>query len=411
MKNRNLLIYIFISVLALTSCGEDRTNEYLEQTKENQWIYTTMQEVYLWKEDIKDPEYSQFFTPNSKFFSTLLNKNDKASFFTDINPTYDYGMNFVLMRDPIAEKPSRVYALVLSVEHGSPAEKAGITRGKWISAINKKQLSTSSEKTLKQGNEAKLATAYIEFDNEAGSYFWVASDTIEISPSAPYDACGICIDSIYAIRDNNVGYILCNSFDGEDFIDKTNAVIEKFIAQNVTNVIIDLRYNGGGNIDNATAFASMLVPAELAGTPFCTLKDNNGNTENAYNYKEQQYSIGDKKIYFIIGEKTKGTAELVVSSVNASRDMYDAYTIGATTAGVNIMTEEFKSPYGFAINPATSVAYSSNGEILPAEGIKPDYMFDELEQKKNGIYLLGDKQEFLLYNTFYIIEYGTPATY
>ena len=408
MKSNTLFTILSISLITLLSCGEDRTHEYLEQTKENQWIYTTMQNVYLWKNDIKELKHSQYFTPSSKFFSSLLNKNDKASFFTE-GTTSNYGMEFSLMRDPIAEKPSQVYALVLYVEPNSPADIAGIKRGMWISAINNKKLTTSSEKALQQGDVAKLAMEYIEFDNEANKYFWVSNDTIEISPAAPYETSGICIDNIYTERDKNIGYILCNNFNDEDFIEKANTIIERFLTQNVTNIIIDLRYNTGGNIGNVTSFASMLVPSNLTGTPFCTLKDNNENILATYNYTEQQFNIGDRKIYFIIGKKTKGTAELLVSSVNASRGMYDVYIIGEASAGVNIITEEIVSPYGFTINPATAFAYSANGDKLSEEGMKTDFPFDELEQK-NNIYPLGDKQEYLLYNTFYIIEYGTSAT-
>ena len=89
--------------------------------------------------------------------------------------------------------------------------------------------------------------------------------------------------------------------------------------------------------------------------------------------------------------------------------IYDVYIIGEASAGVNIITEEIVSPYGFTINPATAFAYSANGDKLSEEGVKTDFLFDELEQK-NNIYPLGDKQEYLLYNTFYIIEYGISAT-
>ena len=408
MKKDNIIILVLISILAFASCGEDRTHEYLEKTADNQWIYNTMKDVYLWKNDIKEPERSQYFTQASKFFSSLLNKNDKASFFTDTIALHDYGMSYSLMRDPIAEKPSQVYALVLFVEPNSPAGIAGIERGTWISAANNKQLTTSSQKTLLQGNAIKLATEYIDYDDELEKYFWEQSDTIEISASTSYEICDIPFDSIYTVRDKKVGYMLCNNFDGENFTDKTNRIIEKFITENVTDVVIDLRYNTGGKISNATSLASMLVPTESIGTPFCFLKDNAGNTSKTYNYSEQTFSVGDKKIYFIIGDLTQGAAELLVNSVNTSRSMYDVLVIGKKSAGINIIVEEFKSPSGFSINPATAIAYTSKGEILSAEGIKPDYPVDELEQKSK-IYPLGSEQEYLLYNTFYIIENGiTP---
>ena len=368
-----------------------------------------MKDVYLWKEDIKTPERSQFFSTYSKFFSSLLNKNDKASFFTDELSTDNYGMSVALMRDPIAETPSKVYALVLYVEQGSVAHKAGIRRGTWISAVNNKELTISSESTLLQGDAAKFKTEYIEFDNEENKHFWVQSDTIEVEASAPHTVNNICLDSIYNVRSNKIGYLICNTFNGDDFTDKAHSAIEKFITNGVTNVIIDLRYNTGGNIANAARLASMLVPSEYAKTPFCILKDREEEIDTVYNFSEQPYNIGDKKVYFIIGEETAGTAELLVNSVNASRDMYDVLIIGATSAGINIMTESISSPYGFSISPAIAIAYCSNGYIQPVEGITPDYPVDELENKTN-IYPLGEEQEYLLYNTFYIITNGTAPT-
>ena len=410
MRKRNIFILCAISILTFFSCGEDRTHEYYELTKENQWIYNTMKDVYLWKEDIKTPERSYFFNTYSKFFSSLLNKNDKASFFTDELSTDNYGMSVALMRDPIAETPSKVYALVLYVEQGSVAHKAGIRRGTWISAVNNKELTISSESTLLQGDAAKLKTEYIEFNNEENKHFWVQSDTIEVEASAPHTVNNICLDSIYNVRSNKIGYILCDTFNGDDFRDKAHSAIEKFITKGVTNVIIDLRYNTGGNITNAASLASMLVPSDCLGTPFCILKDREEEIDTVYNFSEQPYNIGDKKVYFIIGEETAGTAELLVNSVNASRDMYDVLIIGATSAGINIMTESISSPYGFSISPAIAIAYCSNGDIQPAEGITPDYSIDELENKTN-IYPLGEEQEYLLYNTFYIIANGTaPAS-
>ena len=406
MKNRNIFILILLSFFAIISCGEDRTYEYLKKTEETQWIYNTMKDVYLWKDEIKEPERSKFFNTPNKFFSSLLNKNDKVSFFTEAQTTSSYGMSISLMRDPIAEKPSQIYALVLFVEPGSPADVAGIKRGMWISAANGKKLTTSSQSILTQGDATNFTTEYIEFNNEENRYFWVEDNTIEIGASAHYNPCDICIGNIYTLRDKKVGYILCNNFDGENFIEKANNTIENFLTENVTDVIIDLRYNTGGKIDNAVSFASMLVPAELTGEPFCTLRDNNSVAMSTYNYSKQTFNIGDKKIYFIIGENTKGTAELLVNSVNLSRSMYEVFVIGKNSAGANLIAEEIKSPYDFCISPATAVAYTSNEEMLPAEGIKPDYQLNELEQK-NNIHPLGDEQEYLLYNTFYLIENGT----
>ena len=405
MKNKNTIVIYLLSLFALLSCGEDRTQEFFEQTKENQWIYTTMKESYLWKEQIKPQERSKFFVPESKFFSSLLYKDDKASFFAELVYAGDYGMSVALMRDPIAVQPSKVYALVLFVEPDSPAGVAGVKRGMWISAINGKALSTSSSAQLQSGEEAEFTVEYIEYDDK----LWVEIGTIKVGASASYDVLDIYADNIYSERGKNIGYILCNSFSNDDFKNRVNEIAEKFIAQNVTDVVVDLRYNSGGSIDNAAYLASALVSSELAGTPFCTLKKSESELYSTQNYISTQYNLCDKKIYFITGEKTKGVAELLVTSVNASRGAYDVMVVGGKSVGSNVMVERMESPYGFSINPAVAYAYSSDGNLVSNKGIMPDYEIDELANKERNIYELGNQQEELLYNTIYIITNGTAA--
>ena len=164
MKTSRLykLSLILTALISFVSCGEDRTYEYLEKTAENQWIFSTMSEEYLWADEIKTPERSGFFSTPSKFFASLLVKSDKASFFSDSTATTSYGMQFALMRDPLGEKMSRYYALVLNVEPGSPADAAGIVRGTWIATVNNKALTSSAAAQLTSGNAISMGTQAIE---------------------------------------------------------------------------------------------------------------------------------------------------------------------------------------------------------------------------------------------------------
>lgn len=404
---RALYIFSFIAFIATTfiSCGEDRTYEYLEMTKENQWTYSKMKEVYLWADSIKTPSRSEFFAATSKFFTTIKFRGDNASYFTDTVSLGTYGMKFALMRDPMGMRPSKVYALVLYVEKGSPAEAAGLERGKWITAVNGRSLSMSSASQLQQGGEVSVATEYLEYDDERERYFWIEGDTLKLPQSADIDACNICLDTVYTVRDQKIGYLLANSFSGDDFTAKAENALARFVAEDVSSVIIDLRYNSGGSLSNALAVANRFVPSTADATPFCTLKGNGGEVDTVYNYKAVQDNLSDKKLYFIIGANTKGTAEVLVNSLNVSRGANEVYIIGEKSAGANVMVEKIESPYGFAINPATAYVYSSDGNELPATGIQPDYEVNELGQVAH-IYSLGSEQEYVLYNTLYLITNG-----
>ena len=404
MKTSRLykLSLILTALISFVSCGEDRTYEYLEKTAENQWIFSTMSEEYLWADEIKAPERSGFFSTPSKFFASLLVKSDKASFFSDSTATTSYGMQFALMRDPLGEKMSRYYALVLNVEPGSPADAAGIVRGTWIATVNNKALTSSAAAQLTSGNAISIGTQAIEYDDEKEKYVWTAGETLQLQPSATIATKAIPFHAVYDVRSSKVGYIICNTLDGTTLTEEFQEIILDFLSQDVADVILDVRYCTGGTLENAANIASAFVPTSLAGTPFASLT---GKDEKILAYPASPVNISDKKLYIITGNATKGAVETLIASVNASRGMYDVLTIGATTAGTNVMTREFQSQFAFSINPAVALISASNGIELSAAGIAPDYPLDELEEIQH-IYPLGNEREYILRNVQYLIVNG-----
>ncbi|MBR4065278.1 MAG: hypothetical protein IKJ97_00835 [Bacteroidaceae bacterium] len=399
--------YMFMSMLLalplLLSCGEDRTHEYLEMTEENQWTYSTMKDVYLWAGEMNAPDRKSFFGTTSKFFSSLLVKKDKVSFFTDSVSEGSYGFKFSLVRDPLGEVMSRYYALVLYVEPGSPAHSAGIRRGTWISGIDGKNLNSSSGKQLQSGAAAMVATSIIDYDDENEKYFWVQGDTLSMQHSVALENRAIFMDTLLDMRSGKTGYLVCRNMNGTSFADDVQKTMLGFAAADVADIIIDLRYCSEGTIENAATLASILVPQTLNGNLFATLKGKGDDV--IYNYAEQPINLSDKRLFFIIGNETKGIAELLVESVNASRGMHDVIIVGTKSAGANVLTRNYMSPFGFSINPAVAVIQASDGEDLQAEGIAPDYPLNELEEGKY-VYPLGNRQEYILRNLEYFIING-----
>lgn len=402
-KSTYLSLLIALVAAMFSSCGEDRTYEFLEKTEENQWIYSQMLEEYLWSDRIKEPERSTFFTTPSKFFSSILYSADKASFFTDTISAGNYGMTFAVMRDPIGERPSKVYALVLMVEPGSPADIAGVERGDWISSVGGVSLTTTKYSMLQSGAATRLVTEYIDYDEEKEWYFWCPGDTLQIGASVDYTPRAVYLDSIYTVREKDIAYLVLNNFNGEDFAQRTTDALLRFAAADVDEIVIDLRYCTGGSIDNAALLASAFVAPELYGTPFCNLLDADGEVDTTYCYAQQQTALHKKRLFIITGEGTVGTAELFTVALNNSRSMHDLLIFGAKTSGVNTMTRCIESPYGFAINPATNYVAPVGDTLL--EALVPDLPVDELQQIAT-IYPLGSEQEYVLYNVFYYSAIG-----
>ena len=405
MKKVTYLSLVVMLVVAMfTSCGEDRTHEYYDLTAENQWIYSRMQEVYLWRDKMTEPSRTTFFSTPSKFFSSIIYSGDKVSFFTDTVSLGSYGMTLAVMRDPIGERPSKTYALVLMVDHGSPADIAGVERGTWISSVGGAAFTTSKYSVLEYGGNTNLVTEYIEWDDDKQQYYWCADDTLQIEASKEYARRAVILDSIYTVRSNKIGYLALSNFNGDDFIDATQEALMRFVADDVDNVIIDLRYCTGGSIANAAALASSLVEPELYGTVFCNLVDVYGETDTTYCYSAQQSLLCDKRTFIVTGTRTSGTAELFTAALNKSRPMHELVVFGEKSAAVNTTTLRIESPYGFAINPATNYIQMSGGEQLA--GITADLPVNELEQIEN-IHPLGSEQEYMLYNIMYYITNGS----
>ena len=357
-----------------------------------------MQEVYLWRDAMKEPTRTTFFSKPSKFFSTLLYSGDKTSFFTDTVSAGSYGMTLAVMRDPIGERPSKVYALVLMVEPGSPADVAGIERGTWMSSVDGATFTTTKYTVLQSGVGGDFATEYIEYDDEEQKYYWVPGDTLHVGPSVDYAARAVYLDTIYTVRSKNVGYLVLNNFSGEDFVQQTQDALLRFVANNVDDVIVDLRYCTGGSVANAASLASMFVEPALYGTPFGSLVDADAGPDTTYCYTRQQTTVCDKKLYIVTGARTAGVAELFATAVDKSRSMYDVITFGARSAGVNIVAECIQSPFGFAINLAMYYLTLADGALLAA--VNPNFALDELQQVAR-IYPLGSEQEYMLYSLLY----------
>ena len=129
MKRGIKTFIIAVATAAMCSCGEDRSQEFYELTKENQWTYNAMKEAYLWADSIKPISQRTYFNTPAKFFASLLYKSDGTSFFDDLSNATTYGFSFSLMRDPLGIAPAKVYALVEYVEPSSVAATAGLQRG------------------------------------------------------------------------------------------------------------------------------------------------------------------------------------------------------------------------------------------------------------------------------------------
>ena len=81
MKRNIYLTGLLLTVASLlSSCGEDRTHEYIEKTEEDQWIANQMKDVYLYYQEIPELKSELYFAPVEEFFPMQLASHDRYSY-------------------------------------------------------------------------------------------------------------------------------------------------------------------------------------------------------------------------------------------------------------------------------------------------------------------------------------------
>jgi C-terminal processing protease CtpA/Prc len=131
--------------------------------------------------------------------------------------------------------------------------------------------------------------------------------------------------------DLKIGYMVF-----QDFIqtanDELDEVFNSFLAANVDEVIIDLRYNGGGFVDVAEHMAGWLIGKDFGGETFLYYQHNNKLTalDKVYSVPVKSDGLSLDRIFFIGTSNTASASELLITGV---KPFVGSILAGSTTHG------------------------------------------------------------------------------
>lgn len=201
------------------------------------------------------------------------------------------------------------------VERESAAGRAGIQRGWRITAINGNTKIDTSASSIQMIINAV-------FNSSSGSFQFRKPDgssvTLNLSGVA-YNEHPVFADRVYALANNRkLGYMVFNSFMGDttDIYNDFSRVFNSFSSQGVNEVVIDLRYNGGGYVTVAEKLANYLAPAAANGQTMMVQTYNEKYSK--YNETVRFRKIGSlnlNRIVFIVSNGTASASELVINSL------------------------------------------------------------------------------------------------
>ncbi|WP_165155866.1 S41 family peptidase [Parabacteroides sp. ZJ-118] len=428
--NHTCYTIALLSLLACSACEKEEVVIPETDNAVNQWIEQTMRANYLWYSECPDQSALDFGLDPEAFFKSLLSDKDgkalpeghhyfsrleKASATKSIRDASDsYGFDFAISS---LTEGGRTYnlALVLYVLEDSPAEEAGLRRGDWILGVNGSWGTIQDYDRLRSGGRVSLQLGAV-VENGKGL---APTRVVTLEASRAVEDTPFLKDSVYTYGDRRIGYLMYNRFaagpDEYDYSDtrynlRLRQLFERFKSRGVNELVLDLRYNGGGLVNCAQLLASLLARESALGEPLCILAYNDKNSrknETLPLLKTTEVLAGNldlRRLFVLTGSTTASASELII---NALRPYLEVRVIGKQTLGktVGMTIYDESERYGWILSPVTFRIYNKNREADYEEGFPPDVAIDEFRW---DLVPFGDLGDPLLGQALYEITGRSP---
>ena len=334
--------------LLLASCGggggdSNSGSATCDLASQKDWLRSYMQDGYYWSGVSPNPDPAAFDTVQ-KYFDALLYAGDPVvpkdrwSYIQD-SATYNqfFGAGKTLGYGVFVNGLELKLPLKLRyTEPQSPAAAAGLKRGDTIVSVNGR----SAAELIAANDFALLTpakagdTLTLDIIGDAGAR------TVQLT-AVTYDLTPVSAVRVLDVPGRGkAGYLLLKDFVTQAETPLANAFAQ-FRAAGASELILDLRYNGGGRVSTANVLASLVAGASFDGKVFTQLKYNakHSGSDNAFRLVAGP-APAFSRVVVITGQRTCSASELIV---NGLKPYVDVVTVGDTSCG---------KPFGF--NPVES---------------------------------------------------------
>ena len=298
------------------------------------------------EEKLKEGAIAGYIKGLDDEYTEYISKEDMADYMADATGNF-VGVGVYMVQDTEANK-----IMVLSPIKGSPAEKAGLQPGDYIIAVDGvtytgEQMTEASNKikgetgtTVKLQIQRKDETLDIELTRE----------NIKVNPVEG------------EVLENNIGYIEFSSFDdgtAEEFKTK----FEELQGKGIKSLIIDLRNNGGGIVDEALEIANYILDKDSV-ILYEVDKNNNETVE-----KTTDDPIINMPIVILTNENTASSSEILAGAL---KDHKKATIVGEKTYGKGVIQRLLTLPDGSGLKITSEKYLTPNRTEINKVGIEPD---------------------------------------
>ena len=334
----------------LTACDE----EWIKPTpkpdpenkvtlKVNEFIYEGLRSEYLWENTINwnAIDFKKEKDPHA-FFKRLIYKDDRWTSLTDnaeawnqgfagISTTYGFDLRFSYIG-----QTDELVAIVRYVYPGTPADRAGIRRGDLLLKLNGGPITVKNYADFYDKPTIVVNKGILKDKTLTAEPVGVAMTAVEMYQDP------ILKDTVINKDGHRVGY-LCYT----DYTERSTAelikVFTRFKTAGVTDVVLDLRYNGGGYVSTARALCSILAPEaamkkkerflfKLWNENYMSYWKSKGRNDELYETFVDTLGINMNlnRLYILTGKGTASASELTLTGLTPYMDVVQ---IGDTTHG------------------------------------------------------------------------------
>jgi C-terminal processing protease CtpA/Prc len=420
---KKLLIALSFIIL-IASCKKEVTtitdnSGGVANTDVNTWIYQTMNYYYLWSSNMPKISSTNLNDRPMNYFYTILNDYGNTDRFSWIDSSSTNltnqlnGINTVLgikysvfYVDNAQVNLAFVIAYVLK---GSPAEKAGLKRGDIILKVDDQNITMSNYGSILQNQTLKLGmgtyTAGVFSTN--GIANTITKIEMQTNP--------ILKDTVIKWGGRKVGYMAYIQFLSS-YDDSLRAVFGRFKNTGIDELVIDLRYNGGGYVTSSDLLTDLIVK-DLAGkvdkimnkkvyndTYTAELNKTYGSSAFNTNFKMEANNISTlNRVFILTANGTASASELVINNL---KPFMDVILVGEHTYGKNVGSftlTDSKNRWSYGLQPITfKIANSLNeSNYGTKDGFLPNVtVVDNVLPFKQ----LGDPYETVLYKALFQIS-------
>ena len=287
--------------------------------KDSTLVYT--KDIYFWNDKIPASFNARNYADPAAIMTAIRQYSTEAGFTGPVD-RWSFAMNQQEW-DNVSAGVSEDFGLtvffrqngdlrVRAVEKASPAGMAGIKRGWRITKIaGSTNISTDNANFIVQNVYQSRNTTFT-FQKPDGTNVDLALN------AASYQEHPLILDSVYSVGSKKLGYFVFNSFLGDtaDIYRNFDRAFGHFASEGVQDVVVDLRYNGGGYVNVAERLANHLAPSAANGGVMMTQKYNQQYSNyNSTKTFRKRGALNLNRLFFIVGSGTASASELLINSL------------------------------------------------------------------------------------------------